>query len=50
MCCEIIKKVLAQFINAIIKHNHFPASWLDVLDTMIEKGKGNKINKLRVMK
>ena len=50
MCCEIIIKNLARFFNAIIKHNQIPARWLDVLDAMIEKGKGNKINKLRVMK
>ena len=34
----------------MINHNHFPARWLDVLDAMIEKGKGNKINELRAMK
>lgn len=42
-------KVLFEFYNVIIKHNHFLTIWLDVLDVMIEKGKGNKINKLRVM-
>ena len=44
-----IMKVLVTFFNVIIKHNHFLNRWLDVLDVMIEKGKGNKINKLRVI-
>ena len=50
MCCERTVKVLLRFYNVMIKHNHFPSRYLDMLDVMIEKGKGNKINKLRVMK
>ena len=42
-------KVLVTFYNVIIKHNHFLTRWLVVLDVIIEKGNGNKINKLRVM-
>ena len=42
-------KVLVKFCNVIIKHNHFLTRWLDVLDVMIEKGNGNKINEIRVM-
>ena len=41
-------KVLVRFYNIIKKRNHFPSRWLDALDMMIEKGKGNKTNKLRV--
>ena len=32
----------------MIKHNHFPSMWSDVLDEMIEKGKGNEKSNLRV--
>ena len=42
-------KVLVRFYNAMIKHYYFSSRWLDVLDVMVEKGKGNKINKLRVI-
>ena len=42
-------KVLVKFYNITIKHNHFINRWLNILDVMIEKGKGNKINKLRVI-
>ena len=50
MHCERMVKVLVRVYNAIIKYNHFPFKWLDVLDVMIEKVKGNRINKLRDMK
>ena len=33
----------------MIKHNYFPSRWLDVLDVTIEKVKGSKTNKLRVI-
>ena len=49
MHCEILVKVLVRFYNLIIKCNHFTSRWLDVLDVMIEKVKGNIISKLRVM-
>ena len=49
MNCERMVKVLVRFYNIITKHNQFPSRWLDALDVMIEKGKSNKINKLRVM-
>ena len=42
-------KMLVKFYNAIMKHDHFLNRQLDVLDVMIEKGKENKINKLRVI-
>ena len=48
MNCERMVKVLVRFYNVIMKHNHFPSRWLCVPCVMIEKGKGNKINKLRV--
>ena len=47
MNCERMSKVLVRFCNMIMKHDHFPSRWLDVLDAMIEKGKRNKMNKLR---
>ena len=42
-------KVLVKFYNVITKHKHYPARWLDVIDTMIEKGKGSLVSKLRVI-
>ena len=48
MNCDRMAKVLVRCCNAIVKHNHFPSRWLDTLDAMIEKGKGNEVNKLRV--
>ena len=49
MNCERILKLLVRNYNVITKHNHFSSRWLDVLGTMIEKGKGNRTKKLRVM-
>ena len=46
MCSERMEKVLVRFYNTIIQNNHFSSRRLEVVDTMIEKGKGNKINKL----
>ena len=42
-------KILVRFYDVIIKHNHFLSRRLDVLDAMMQKEKGNKINKLIVM-
>ena len=49
MNCERIVKASVRFYNALLKHNHFPSSSLDLLDAMIEKGKENKTNKLTVI-
>ena len=49
MNCERMAKVVARFYNEMIKHNYFPSRWLDVLDVTIEKVKGSKTNKLRVI-
>ena len=40
-----MENVLARFHNAMIKHNHIPSRGLNVLDVMIDKGKGNKTKK-----
>ena len=42
-------KLLVKFYDAILKHKHYPNRWLDALDVMLEKGKGNMIKKLRSM-
>ena len=47
--CERMVEVLVQFYNVIIKCNHYPRRWLKVVDVMIEKGKGPRINKLRTL-
>ena len=41
--------VLVKFCNVIIKHNHNPRRWLKVVDVVIEKGKGPRIDKLRIL-
>ena len=46
---ERMTTVLVHLHNATLKHKHYPKRWLDVLDVMIEKGKGSRINKLRVI-
>ena len=35
--------------NVMLKCDHFPSSWLDVLEIILEKVKDNEINKLRTM-
>ena len=40
---------LVRFYTPMSKHKHYPKRWSDVLDVMIEKGKGSRINKLRVI-
>ena len=46
---ERMKEVLVKFYNVIVKHQCYPKRWLDALDMMLEKGKGNLISKLRVI-
>ena len=46
MHCEIIIKLLGRHYVAMLKNNHFPSRWLDVLDIMIKKGKEIKIKSL----
>ena len=48
-CCERITKVLVRHHNVMLKCDHFPSIWLDVLDIILEEVKGNEINKLRTM-
>ena len=40
---------LARYCDGILKHNHVLSRWLGVLDVMIEKGRGNEINKRRII-
>ena len=42
-------EVLVQFYNIIIKHNHYPSRWLKVVDVMLEKEKGPRLKKLRML-
>ena len=41
--------LLVSYYNLITKNGHFPKRWLDILDVMIEKGKGMVSGKLRVI-
>ena len=44
------KVLLPETQVSMIKHNDFTSRWLNVLDVIIQKGKGKEISKLRVMK
>ena len=33
----------------LIKCNHYPSRWLKVVDVMLEKGKGARLKKLRIL-
>jgi hypothetical protein len=41
--------VLVKFYNIVIKYNHYPSRWLKVVDVMLEKGKGPRLKKLRIL-
>ena len=42
----IIKNILVEYCNIIIKNEFYPLRWLKILDIMLEKGKGLVIGKL----
>ena len=42
-------EILVQFHNVTIKCNHHQMRWLKFVDVVIEKGKGPRINKLRML-
>ena len=46
---EIIVRTLVTFYNAIIKCNYCPSRCSKVVDMMIEKGKGPRLGKLRML-
>ena len=41
--------ILVGFHNLIIKNGYFPKRWLCILDSMIGKGKGMTLGKLRII-
>jgi len=47
--CDRMMNFLVRYYNATLRHQNYPDRWLDVLDVMLEKGKGNVVNELRVM-
>ena len=47
--CERIVEVFVQFCDVITKHNHYPRHLLKVVDIVIEKGKGPRMSKLRML-
>ena len=49
MNCDRMAKVFVKFCNVMLKYDHFPSRWLDVLDAMIEKCEGRKNNELGIM-
>ena len=46
---EVIVEVLVKFYNGFIKHNNYPRRQLKVVDLMLEKGKGPRLKKLRML-
>ena len=46
---ERMTQVLIRFHNEILKHNHHPKRWLDLVDEILEKGKGQNVNRLRIL-
>ena len=48
---ELIKMIdiLIEFYNMIVKCNFYPSRWLDILDVILDKGKGLIVGKLRMI-
>ena len=46
---ERIVEVLVKFYNVIIKCNHYLRRWLKFVDVMLEKVKGPRLKKLRML-
>ena len=46
---ERMTDTLVRFYNLIIKNGYFPKRWLNILDSMIGKGKGMTLGKLRII-
>ena len=44
-----ITTMLVDYYNIIIKNNFHPTRWLDILDLILEKGKGPLLGKLRII-
>ena len=44
-----VVEVLVKFYNIIIKCNNCPRRWLQVVDVMLEKGKGLRLKKLSML-
>ena len=42
-------KILVQYYNVIMQRNFYPSRWLDVLDVMLDKGKGPIVRRLRTI-
>ena len=38
-----------EFLNIVIQNSHVLKLWLDVVDIVLEKGKGPRLDKLRVI-
>ena len=46
---EDMTKILLRFYNTVIKQGIYPRRWLQVLDIILEKGKGPFLGKLRTI-
>ena len=46
---DIIMNLLVQYYNMIIQHKLIPRRWIDVLDIILDKGKGPVLRKLRII-
>ena len=47
---ERMADALVKFYNIIIEFNYYPERWMKIVDAVAEKGKGQRIKKLRVLK
>jgi len=46
---ERMTDILIDFYNTIIEIGYYPERWLNIIDVMLEKGKGPKLGKLRTI-
>lgn len=44
-----LTSLYVRFLNVVIKNKHILARWLDIVDVVLEKGKGPRVDKLRII-
>ena len=47
--CKRMTKILVTYYNILIEKGYYPRRWLKILDTILEKGKGMILGKLRTI-
>jgi len=46
---KVMTKIFVLFYNTLIKNGYYLKRWLQVLDMILEKGKGPVLGKLRII-